>query len=88
VVPDHRPGDYAAQAAAGVDLVLSGHTHGGQFRPLQGLVGRLGQNDNVYGLEQRGSSSFIVTSGISDRALVFKTGCCSEYVMITINPNV
>ena len=29
IVLDHQPRDYDAQAAAGADLVLSGHTHGG-----------------------------------------------------------
>lgn len=31
IVLDHQPSDYEAEAAAGVDLVLSGHTHGGQL---------------------------------------------------------
>ena len=31
IVLDHQPQDYEAQAKAGVDLVLSGHTHGGQL---------------------------------------------------------
>ena len=34
IVLDHQPQDYEAQAEAGVDLVLSGHTHGGQLFPL------------------------------------------------------
>lgn len=34
IVLDHQPQDYEAQAKAGVDLVLSGHTHGGQLFPL------------------------------------------------------
>lgn len=29
IVLDHQPHDYAEQTAAGVDLVLTGHTHGG-----------------------------------------------------------
>lgn len=29
IVLDHQPCDYDAQAQSGVDLVLSGHTHGG-----------------------------------------------------------
>ena len=31
IVLDHQPEDYASQADSGVDLVLSGHTHGGQL---------------------------------------------------------
>lgn len=85
IVLDHQPRDYAAEATAGVDLVLSGHTHGGQLIPLVQLMRwfHIG-NDNVYGLERRGNTDFIVTSGISDWAFQFKTGCRSEYVLIDI----
>lgn len=47
----------------------------------------LGGNDAVYGLERRKNTDFIVTSGISDWALKFKTGCFSEYVIIEITGN-
>lgn len=86
IVMDHQPADYEAQAASGVDLVVSGHTHGGQFFPLmniENLTG-LGGDDKVYGYEKRGNTNFIVTSGISDWAIKFKTGCRSEYVLIDI----
>lgn len=78
-----------AEAAAGADLVLSGHTHGGQMIPLMQLMRRfhIGGTDNVYGKERRRNTDFIVTSGISDWAVRFKTGCRSEYVMIDINGN-
>ena len=86
IVLDHQPRDYAAQAAADVDLVLSGHTHGGQLIPLMQLSNLfgLGGNDRVYGQETRDDTTFIVTSGISDWAIKFKTGCFSEYVVIDI----
>lgn len=81
---DHQPNDYANEAAAGMDLVLSGHTHGGHIFPA-GYVGLLaGMNDRVYGTERRGSTDFVVTSGISGWAIPFKTGAISEYVVIDI----
>lgn len=86
IVLDHQPRDYASQAASGVDLVLSGHTHGGQLIPLLQLMkipGMSGDN-NVYGLQSRDQTRFIVSSGISDWELLFKTGCRSEYVIIDI----
>lgn len=85
ILLDHQPRDYDAEEKAGADLVLSGHTHGGQMLPLMQFMRwfHLG-GDNVYGLERRGSTDFIVTSGISDWAIQFKTGCRSEYVMIDI----
>ena len=84
IVLDHQPRDYTAQAASGVDLVLSGHTHGGQLIPINNVGVWLGVNDKTYGLETRGNTDFIVTSGISDWAIWFKTGAKSEYVVVNI----
>lgn len=85
IVLDHQPNDYDAQEKLGVDLVISGHTHGGHIFPA-GFVGLLiGANDKVYGHEKRGNTDFIVTSGISGWAIPFKTGCVSEYVIIEID---
>ncbi len=84
IMLDHQPRDYEAEAASEVDLVLSGHTHGGHIFP-SGLVGlAMGFNDRVYGKEVRKDTTFIVTSGISGWAIPFKTGCISEYVIIDI----
>ena len=86
IVLDHQPRDYASQAESGMDLVLSGHTHGGQLIPLVQLMkipGMSGDN-NVYGLQSRDQTRFIVSSGISDWALLFKSGCRSEYLIIDI----
>ena len=44
----------------------------------------IGGNDSVYGLERRGGTDFIVTSGISDWAIKFKTGCRPEFVIVDI----
>ena len=43
-----------------------------------------GLDDRVYGYEKREKTNFVVTSGISDWAIKFKTGCKSEYVIINI----
>lgn len=84
IVLDHQPNDYEMQSAAEVDLVFSGHTHGGHVFPA-GYVGLLiGANDYVYGRETRQATDFIVTSGISGWAIPFKTGCISEFVVIDI----
>lgn len=84
VVLDHQPNDYDAEAAAGADLVLSGHTHGGHIFPA-GQIGRLmGANDAVYGVTKRGETTFVVTSGISGWAIPFKTGTFSEIAVIDL----
>lgn len=85
---NHRPDDYANETAAGVDLVLSGHTHGGQFFPAS--LFRSGPltfvNDRNYGRERRDHTDFIVTSGLSDWNLKFKTGAISEYFVVDVQP--
>ena len=47
----------------------------------------MGANDAVYGVETRGDTAFVVTSGISGWAIPFKTGTISEYVVIDIQKN-
>ena len=61
IVLDHQPRDYAAEAAAGADLVLSGNTHGGQMIPLMQCMRwfRIGGNDSVYGKQRREKTEFL-----------------------------
>lgn len=86
IVLDHQPNDYAAQKQAAVDLVLSGHTHGGQLWPLNKVGEWIGANDKTYGYEKQGDTHFVVTSGLSDWAIKFKTGTKSEFVIVNIIP--
>ena len=84
IVMDHQPNDYANEQAAGIDLVVSGHTHGGQLFPFNYVSLWAGLNDKIYGYEKRGQTDFVVTSGISDWRVKFKTGCKSEFVVIDV----
>ncbi len=86
IVLDHQPHDYDELAAAGADLVLSGHTHGGQLIPVLRAGELFGVNDATYGLERRRNTDFIVSSGIGCWSLRFKTGCVSEIVVIDVDP--
>lgn len=81
---DHQPNDYSNQADAGIDLVLSGHTHGGHMFPAGPIGVWMGANDAYYGLETRKDTSFIVSSGVSGWAIPFKTATISEYVVIDV----
>lgn len=81
---DHQPNDYDAEADSNMDLVISGHTHGGQFLGLGEIGVCMGANDAYYGHERRKNTDFIVSSGIGDWAIDFKTGCVAEYVVINI----
>ncbi len=84
IVLDHQPNAYEEEAAAGADLVLSGHSHGGQLIPITYVGKWFGMLDRVYGYERRGGTDFIVSSGISCWEILFKTGTRSEYVIVTV----
>ena len=84
IMLDHQPNDYDAEASSGADLVLSGHTHGGQLFPVNYVGEWFNINDRTYGYEKRKNTEFIVTSGISDWEIKFKTGTKSEYVIINV----
>ena len=84
ILLDHQPSDYDSEALSPADLVLSGHTHGGQLIPITYVGKWFGIVDREYGYERREGTDFIVTSGISDWELQFKTGASSEYVIITV----
>lgn len=84
IVLDHEPNDYANEAAYNADLVISGHTHGGQFFPVNRAGEWMKMNDRTYGYEKRGGTQFLVSSGIADWEIQFKTGCISEYLVIDV----
>ncbi|MBP5353613.1 MAG: metallophosphoesterase [Lachnospiraceae bacterium] len=88
IVLDHQPGDFPKEAAAGADLVLTGHTHGGQLMPL-GLMARMlpmvfGDAEFLYGQRMYGTTACIVSSGMSSWEFRFKTGTVSEYVIVDV----
>ncbi|HET8551893.1 MAG TPA: metallophosphoesterase [Gammaproteobacteria bacterium] len=56
----HQPKQIAAAVVHGVDLQLSGHTHGGQIWPF-GLVVRLAQ-PSTHGLTRHGERTWLYTS--------------------------
>lgn len=85
LVLDHQPHEYAATAAAGTDLVVSGHTHGGQLWPLKQVQEIFKFNDKVYGCGFIDSDTqYIVTSGLAGWKYPIKTAAPAEYVIIDI----
>ena len=85
IVMDHIPNDYDEEAASAADLVVSGHTHGGQLFPITYVGEWFDINDATYGYERRNDTDFVVTSGISDWEIYFKTATKSEYVIIDVS---
>lgn len=65
-----------------LDLVVSGHTHHGQFFPYNLFVKRI--FDIAYGLEKWGETYFYVTSGTGYWGPPFRIGTKSEIVVFEI----
>ena len=82
---DHQPNDYRENGNLGVDLVLSGHTHGGQIWPADLIQKIIGINDAVYGrTEITETTNAVVTSGFAGWSYPIKTSAPSEYAIIRI----
>lgn len=83
LVADHQPVEYELNKSAGVDLLISGHTHNGQIWPAGFFIQFM--NDGVYGLE-RDEDGFkaIVSSGIAGWGYAVKTSAPAEYVIVDI----
>lgn len=81
----HRPKQLEELSRAGVDVVLCGHTHGGQY-PL-GFLAILAANDMNYGLKKYDTMSAITTSGAGGYGIPSKLTVPSEIVKIKIQFN-
>ena len=83
VVLDHQPVEYEENAQEGVDLQLSGHTHGGQVFPY-GMIYDLSDRLN-YGEYEIKDMKQIVSSGLTGWGWPMRNEAKCEYVLININ---
>lgn len=82
IVLDHRPTDYENEQKAGIDLVLSGHTHDGQLFPINLITNRV--YELSWGYLKKGNTNFIVTSGLQLWGPPVKTAGKAELVIMDI----
>jgi hypothetical protein len=78
----HQPRSLEGARAAGVDLMISGHTHGGQFFPWN-LLAAVGQ-PMLKGLKQFGSTWLYVSEGTGYWGPPLRLGTRSEITVITL----
>jgi predicted MPP superfamily phosphohydrolase len=78
----HQPVMVAQAAAAGVDLQLSGHTHGGQLWPFDYVV-RLDQ-PAVEGLSRHGDTQLYVTRGAGYWGPPVRVGARPEVTVVEL----
>ncbi|HEU0196777.1 MAG TPA: metallophosphoesterase [Nevskiaceae bacterium] len=86
VLLQHRPGSARRNAAAGVALQLSGHTHGGQIVGLSELA-RRGNGGFVSGLYRVGAMQLYVSNGTGLwNGLLLRLGKPAEITQLVLHP--
>lgn len=88
ILLSHRPELFDTYAAHEMDLVLTGHAHGGQFRlPLIG--GLIAPNQGLFpkyddGLYSEGNTNMIVSRGLGNSIIPFRFNNRPEVVLIEL----
>lgn len=88
ILLSHRPELAELYAEAGIDLVLSGHAHGGQIRlPLIGAL--FAPNQGLFpkytsGLYQLGETALVVSRGLGNSRFPFRINNPPELLIITL----
>ena len=88
ILLSHRPELFETYAACGVDLVLSGHAHGGQFR-LPFIGGLIAPNQGLFpkydaGLFTDGNTNMIVSRGIGNSIIPIRFNNRPEIVLLEL----
>ena len=88
VLLSHRPELFETYTTCGVDLVLSGHAHGGQFR-LPFVGGLIAPNQGLFpkydaGLFTDGNTNMIVSRGIGNSIIPIRFNNRPEIVLIEL----
>jgi predicted MPP superfamily phosphohydrolase len=80
----HQPDGVEEARAAGVDLMLCGHTHGGQFFPFTG-INRLLWGKEYRGLHKYGGMHLFTSTGAGTWGPPMRLGTRSEIALIKVN---
>ena len=88
VLLSHRPELFDTYVESGVDLVFSGHAHGGQFRiPFVGGV--VAPNQGVFpkydaGIYSEGDTNMVVSRGVGNSIIPFRVNNRPEVILIEL----
>lgn len=91
VLLSHRPGVFHQAAKQNMDLILAGHTHGGQIViPVPGLERGISVADMVseytHGWYSSGASRMYLNCGVGFTFLPWRINCPPEIAVIRLNP--
>ncbi|NDV46487.1 metallophosphoesterase [Paludibacter sp. 221] len=82
IMLDHQPYHLEEAEASGIDLQISGHTHDGQFFPVNLIV--RGMYENPHGYSSRGNTHYYISSGLGIWGPQYRIGTQSELVIINL----
>lgn len=82
IMLDHQPYELHEAEENGIDLQISGHTHDGQFFPINLIVRNM--YENPHGYSTRGNTHYYVSSGLALWGPQYRIGTQSELVVITL----
>jgi predicted MPP superfamily phosphohydrolase len=85
ILLDHQPVDFKGAKESGIDLMFSGHTHGGQIFPIGILSNIFSSNELGYGYKRYGNFQVIVSSGAGVWGVPMRVGTNSEIVVVNID---
>ena len=88
VLLSHRPELFDTYTDHGIDLVLSGHAHGGQFR-LPFIGGLVAPNQGFFpeydaGIYTEGNTNMLVSRGIGNSILPFRINNRPEVILVEL----
>jgi predicted MPP superfamily phosphohydrolase len=81
----HRPRGLEAAANAGVDLMISGHTHNGQIVPFNFVVRRV--FERAVGLFSEGLTQLYVSPGTGTWGPIMRLGSRGEITLFEVQPS-
>ncbi|MBK5719507.1 metallophosphoesterase [Dysgonomonas sp. Marseille-P4677] len=103
IVMNHEPHRLYEEAEAGADIALFGHTHNGQFFPVNTIMklssmiyntGLIPENMKIrsmyeipFGYKKKGDTHIYVSSGLGLAGPQYRIGTISEIVVLNVNFN-
>ena len=82
ILLDHQPYDLSGSEKEGIDFQFSGHTHHGQFWPINYITGAMFEND--WGYLKKGNTHFYISCGYGTAGPPMRIGSHPEIVHVNM----
>lgn len=91
VLLSHRPEQFDVYVDRGIDVIFSGHAHGGQFR-MPGIGGLVSPGQGWFpkytsGVHKKGDSHLVISRGLGNSIIPIRLFNQPEIVVVTLRKN-